>query len=99
MAIDDDDDKMWSKWRLPLLVDVVLLRVEAATANCCCNGSDAIGIKGHSSAPFYIDGHKSDAINIDKDLVGDEKDIENNVDFWCKREGKKKKHLQKLFYL
>lgn len=55
--------------------------MEAATANCCCNGSDAIGIKGHSSAPFYIDGHKSDAINIDKDLVGDEKDIENNVDF------------------
>ena len=45
------------------------------------NGSDAIGIKGHRSAPFYIDGHKSDAINIDKDLVGDEKDIENNVDF------------------
>ena len=40
------------------------------------NGSDAIGIKGHRSAPFYIDGHKSDAINIDKDLVGDEKDIE-----------------------
>ncbi|KAG6736912.1 hypothetical protein POTOM_060149 [Populus tomentosa] len=45
------------------------------------NGSDAIGIKGYSSAPFYIDGHKSDAINIDKNLVGYEKDIENNVDF------------------
>jgi hypothetical protein len=40
------------------------------------NGSDVIGIKGHSSAPVDIDGHKSDAIDIDKDLVGDEKDIE-----------------------
>ncbi|KAG6755807.1 hypothetical protein POTOM_039212 [Populus tomentosa] len=40
------------------------------------NGSDAIGIKGHSSAPVDIGGHKSDAIDIDKDLVGDEKDIE-----------------------
>nr|TKS10210.1 hypothetical protein D5086_0000085690 [Populus alba] len=40
------------------------------------NGSDAIGIKGHNSAPVSIDGHKSDAIDIDKDLVGDEKDIE-----------------------
>ncbi|KAG6758090.1 hypothetical protein POTOM_038424 [Populus tomentosa] len=40
------------------------------------NGSDAIGIKGHSSAPVDIGGHKSDVIDIDKDLVGDEKDIE-----------------------
>ena len=40
------------------------------------NGSDVIGIKGHSSAPVDIDGHKYDAIDIDKDLVGDEKDIE-----------------------
>ena len=40
------------------------------------NGSDAIGIKGHNSAPVDIDGYKSDVINIDKDLVGDEKDIE-----------------------
>jgi hypothetical protein len=34
-----------------------------------------IVIKGHDSA-VGIDGHKSDAINIDKNLVGDEKDIE-----------------------
>jgi len=40
------------------------------------NGSDAIGIKGHGSAPVDINCHKSDVINIDKDLVGDEKDIE-----------------------
>jgi len=40
------------------------------------NGSDAIGIKGHSYAPVDIDGHKYDATDIDKDLVGDEKDIE-----------------------
>jgi hypothetical protein len=40
------------------------------------NGSDAIGIKGHGSAPVDIDCYKSDVINIDKDFVGDEKDIE-----------------------
>ncbi|KAL9357295.1 hypothetical protein Peur_050548 [Populus x canadensis] len=40
------------------------------------NGSDAVGIKGHNSALVDIDSHKFDAINIDKDLVGDEKDIE-----------------------
>ena len=33
------------------------------------NGSDAIGIKGHSSAPVDIDGHKYDAIDIDKDWL------------------------------
>jgi hypothetical protein len=39
-------------------------------------GSDAVDIKGHNSAVVDIDSHKFDAINIDKDLVGDEKDIE-----------------------
>jgi len=29
-----------------------------------------IVIKGHDSAPVDIDGHKSDAVNIDKDFFG-----------------------------
>jgi hypothetical protein len=29
-----------------------------------------IVIKGHDSAPVDIDGHKSDAVNIDKDFSG-----------------------------
>jgi hypothetical protein len=41
------------------------------------NVFDAVDVEGHSSALVDIDRwrHKSDAIDVDKDLVGDEKDI------------------------